>query len=233
MSPSQNVWGEQDSRRRQPACRSFTDEWPTYKSVDKTYIGHRRIRHTASTSTARPNTQTVEGFFSLVTSGIRGIYHAVSSKWLQGCEALLFAASRDELAAERTRPALDAGTWVILDRWIDSPLIYQGLARGLGVDAVRSLSEFAVKAMLPDRVPVLQLAEETREARSANGPLDRMELQGDDFAAVVDRGYDQLPQINPRAVAIDANGTPEETFTNAWAAIAGLPPGQVRAASAR
>ena len=63
----------------------FTDEWMTYKGLDKTYLGHRRIKHKAKIYVdGDTHTQTVEGFFGLFKNGVRGTYHAVSAKWLQG-----------------------------------------------------------------------------------------------------------------------------------------------------
>jgi len=68
-----------------PASMIFTDEWPTYRGLDKTYIGHRRIRHKEHIYVdGDTHTQTIEGFFGGVKNGIRGTYHAVSQKWLQG-----------------------------------------------------------------------------------------------------------------------------------------------------
>jgi len=68
-----------------PSSMIFTDEWPTYKGLHKTYIGHRRIRHKDRIYVdGDVHTQTIEGFFGLMKNGIRGTYHAVSHKWLQG-----------------------------------------------------------------------------------------------------------------------------------------------------
>jgi transposase-like protein len=68
-----------------PASMIFTDEWPTYRGLDRHFIGHRRIRHKERIYVdGDTHTQTVEGFFGLVKNGIRGTYHAVSHKWLQG-----------------------------------------------------------------------------------------------------------------------------------------------------
>ena len=68
-----------------PASMIFTDEWPTYHGLSRDYIGHRRIRHKDRIYVEGDvHTQTIEGFFGLVKNGIRGTYHAVSHKWLQG-----------------------------------------------------------------------------------------------------------------------------------------------------
>jgi transposase len=68
-----------------PSAMIFTDEWPTYKGLDKEYRGHKRIRHKERIYVdGDSHTQTVEGFFGLFKTSLRGVYHAVSAKWLQG-----------------------------------------------------------------------------------------------------------------------------------------------------
>jgi transposase len=68
-----------------PESMIFTDEWPVYHGLEKRYRGHRRIRHQERIYVdGESHTQTVEGFFGLAKNGIRGVYHAVSAKWLQG-----------------------------------------------------------------------------------------------------------------------------------------------------
>src|ERR1700761_4847544 len=70
-------------------------------------------------------------------------------------EALLYAAARAQLVSERLRPTLDAGTTVLLDRFVDSSLVYQGVGRWLGIDAVRAINAFATDGVRPDRTPRL------------------------------------------------------------------------------
>ncbi len=68
-----------------PASMIFTDDWPTYRGLDKHYAGHRRIKHSARIYVdGDSHTQTIDGFFGNLKNGIRGTYHAVSAKWLQG-----------------------------------------------------------------------------------------------------------------------------------------------------
>lgn len=68
-----------------PSAMIFTDEWPTYKGLAKEYRGHRRVRHKERIYVdGDSHTQTIEGFFGLFKNGVRGVYHAVSAKWLQG-----------------------------------------------------------------------------------------------------------------------------------------------------
>jgi dTMP kinase len=82
-------------------------------------------------------------------------------------EALLYAAARAQLVAERLEPALAAGTWVLLDRFVDSSLAYQGAGRGLGVGAVREVNLFGTGGLTPDRTLLLRVDRDTRAARQA------------------------------------------------------------------
>src|SRR3954451_7117208 len=87
-------------------------------------------------------------------------------------EAALFAAARAELVAEVIGPALDRGAWVVCDRFVDSSLAYQGIARGLGLDEVLELNLPAVGGRLPDRTFVLLLdaASASQRLRGGRGP---------------------------------------------------------------
>ena len=86
-------------------------------------------------------------------------------------EALLMAADRAQHVAEVIRPALDAGTWVVSDRFVPSSLVYQGVVRGLGVDAIDAMNQLAVSAAAPDLVVVLDVADDVVAAR--RGRADR------------------------------------------------------------
>src|SRR3954470_7723224 len=72
-------------------------------------------------------------------------------------EALLYAAARAQLVAEALRPRLQRGEWILLDRFVDSSLAYQGAGRGLGVEAVRALNAFATGGLVPDRTLLLRI----------------------------------------------------------------------------
>ena len=72
-------------------------------------------------------------------------------------EALLYAAARAQLVAEKLRPLLDGGTTVILDRFVDSSLAYQGGGRGLGVEEIRALNEFGTGGLAPDKTLLLRV----------------------------------------------------------------------------
>ena len=120
-------------------------------------------------------------------------------------EASLFAAARAQLVDEVIRPALARGADVISDRYIDSSLAYQGLARGLGVDRVLELNLLATGGLLPDRTFLLLLTPEQAAERRGHNP-DRIEREGDDFAAAVDDGYRELAAVfGQRLVTVDAS----------------------------
>jgi dTMP kinase len=118
-------------------------------------------------------------------------------------EAALFAAARAELVERVIRPALQRGADVVCDRYIDSSLAYQGIARGLGVDRVLELNLQATRGLLPDRTFLL-LVDLDESARRLGAP-DRMERQGDEFRRAVDGAYRELAELFPRRiVTIDA-----------------------------
>jgi dTMP kinase len=116
-------------------------------------------------------------------------------------EAALFAAARAEHAAEVIRPALARGADVVCDRFVDSSLAYQGIARGLGLEAVLELNLTVLEGLLPDRTFVVALAAETAAARRRGEP-DRIEQEGDGFQADVGRAYEQLAERFPERVEL-------------------------------
>ncbi len=138
-------------------------------------------------------------------------------------EALLYAASRAQLVEERIRPALAAGTWVLLDRFVDSSLAYQGAGRELGVEAVADLNVFATGGLVPDLTLLLSLDPEERRRRlTARGePVDRLEGEPDAFFATIAAAYDALAAAEPERFAVlDGARAPESVLA---AAIEALP----------
>jgi dTMP kinase len=124
-------------------------------------------------------------------------------------EAALFAASRAEHVEEVIRPALARGSDVVCDRYFDSSLAYQGIARGLGVDAVLQLNLAVTGGLLPDVTFVLLLDPGVATGRHVDP--DRLEREGTELQARVDAAYRELAQRFPeRIVTIDATGSPEE-----------------------
>ena len=123
-------------------------------------------------------------------------------------EATLFAASRAEHVEEVIRPALERGADVLCDRYLDSSLAYQGVARGLGVDAVLQLNLAVTGGLLPD-VTFLLLLDPCVAAERQTDP-DRLEREGEELQARVDAAYRELAErFTERIVTIDASGEPE------------------------
>lgn len=128
-------------------------------------------------------------------------------------EALLYAADRAYHVSTVVRPALAAGRVVLGDRYIDSSVAYQGAARALGVEEIRSLSEWATHDLRPDLTFLLDLPPEVG-ARRATGAPDRLERESSDFHERVRHEYLQLAEKDPRRiVVIDAVGTPDQVFS--------------------
>jgi dTMP kinase len=124
-------------------------------------------------------------------------------------EAALFAAARAQLVEEVIRPAVERGADVVCDRYVDSSLAYQGIARGLGVDRVLELNLAAAGGLLPDRTILLLVPPEEAAARRG-GANDRIEREGDDFAHRVDAAYRELAAAFPlRIVSFDGTQEPD------------------------
>ena len=135
-------------------------------------------------------------------------------------EALLMAADRAEHVASVIRPALDRGTWVVTDRFVPSSLVYQGVVRELGVDAVAALSAFATDGLEPDLVLVLDVDDATAESRRAP-TADRMEREGQQFHAAVRAAYRDLAARNGWVV-IDGGGDADAVTGRLLAAVGTL-----------
>jgi dTMP kinase len=125
-------------------------------------------------------------------------------------EAALFAAARAELVERVIQPALARGADVICDRYMDSSLAYQGIARDLGVDRVLELNLQATRGLLPDRTFLLLLDPEASAQRAGAEP-DRIEREGGNFRVTVDRAYREPAAMFPRRVIpVDATMKAEE-----------------------
>jgi dTMP kinase len=138
-------------------------------------------------------------------------------------EALLYAAARAQLVEEAVRPQLEAGRTVLLDRFVDSSLAYQGAGRALGVEAVRAINDFATGGLRADRTLLLRLEPAVARARMGvrGEATDRLEAEGDDFFAVVAAAYDELAAAEPaRWVVLDATHAPDALLAAALAALA-------------
>jgi dTMP kinase len=125
-------------------------------------------------------------------------------------EAALFTAARAQLVDEVIRPALARGADVVCDRYLDSSLAYQGIARNLGVERVLELNLAATGHLLPDLTFLLLVPLEDAKARRGRNP-DRIESEGEEFVALVDRAYRELAGIfAQRIVTVDATKPPVE-----------------------
>lgn len=137
------------------------------------------------------------------------------------CEALLYASARVQLLKEKVKPLLDAGKLVLCDRYIDSSFAYQGYARGLGVDFVEKINDYAIKNFMPDYTLFLNLTPELAFKRKGGvDKNDRLELSGIDFHNKVYRGYlDLSKRYKDRFIVIDASGEKMETHAKIISAL--------------
>ena len=136
-------------------------------------------------------------------------------------EALLFAASRADHAANLIRPALERGATVICDRYFDSSVAYQGYSRGLGAEKVRDLSLWATGNLIPDFTIYLDVPAEAGEQRMDG--TDRMEIQSRDFHEAVHQAFRDIAATSPYPnVVIDATAPKDEVATAVRAAIDGV-----------
>jgi dTMP kinase len=158
---------------------------------------------------------------------IRELLKDPSTELDSRAELLLFCAARAELCARVIRPAMDSGRDVVCDRFVDSTVAYQGVARGLGVDLVERLNEIAIAGSLPDVTVLLRIDPERAEARgqqrlaagAADGS-DRFEGEGIELQRLVAAAYDELAGRHPARIAVvDAQGSIEEVHDRVMQAV--------------
>jgi dTMP kinase len=140
-------------------------------------------------------------------------------------EALLYAAARAQLVEEALAPLLDAGTWVLLDRFVDSSLAYQGAGRSLGIEPVASINAFATGGLRPDRTLLLTIDPSIGRARSCARaqPADRLEREDSSFFIAVASAYLDLWRREPdRIRRIDASRPADEVLDAALRELADL-----------
>lgn len=127
-------------------------------------------------------------------------------------EALLYAASRAQHVHQKIIPALKEGKVVICDRFVHSSLVYQGIGRGLGVEEVKAINDFAIEGIKPDVTLFFDISPETALKRKTNNNLgDRLENEKVDFHQRVYKGYKSLIEKYPEEFTIiNANGTIDE-----------------------
>jgi dTMP kinase len=140
-------------------------------------------------------------------------------------EALLYAAARAQLVEEKLEPLLTRGELVLLDRFVDSSLAYQGAGRALGLEPVRAINAFGTGNLTPDRTLLLTIDPRLGRARSRDrgAPLDRLEREHDEFFARIADAYAELAQREPERIrTIDAAQGPEAVLADSLAAIGDL-----------
>ena len=133
-------------------------------------------------------------------------------------EALLYAAARRQHLVERIVPSLEEGKIVLCDRFIDSSLAYQGFARGLGIEEVLSINEFAIGTFMPDLTLYLDLDPEiglNRIRKNKGREVNRLDLEEIDFHRNVREGYEAVIKRFPeRMVRVDANQEMDKVFAD-------------------
>lgn len=138
-------------------------------------------------------------------------------------EALLYAAARRQHLVEKVKPALKQGKMVLCDRFVDSSLAYQGYARGLGVDEVFSINQFAIGDMMPELTIYFDIDPElglSRISKNQGREVNRLDLESLDFHQKVHEGYQLLLERFPeRIIKIDASGSLDIVFQDAASAI--------------
>ena len=139
------------------------------------------------------------------------------------CELLLFLAARAQLVREVIAPRLEAGKWVLSDRFSDSTVAYQGYGRGLDMTFLRAANAFACGGIKPDLTLLLDVGEKEALERRCRRELatdtsaDRIELAGADFHRRLADGFRKIAAAEPeRIVTIDAGGTIDEVGERIW-----------------
>lgn len=140
------------------------------------------------------------------------------------CEALLYAASRRQHLKDIILPALNEGKHVICDRFIDSSLAYQGVGRGIGIDEVYALNQFAIESHMPDKTIFLNISPKTGLERIHDrANLDRLDLEKATFHDAVYQGYQTvIEKYKERMVVIDANQCVEDVVNDVYQALKGI-----------
>lgn len=143
-----------------------------------------------------------------IGEAVRKITHDPANTMMDDrAEALLFAAGRAQIVAEVYRPLLDKGYVVIADRYVDSSYVYQGIARGLGYQAIKKINDFAINNLYPDITFLLDLDHvEGQKRRHSTTKVDRLDLEKKSFYQKVHLGYHEMAQkYKKRIVLIDAS----------------------------
>jgi dTMP kinase len=150
------------------------------------------------------------------------LVHGEPERWTPMAETLLFLAARADHVARAIKPSLAAGSWVISDRFADSTFVYQGIARGLGIERVRDLQRQALGDFAPDLTIVLDIDPRDGLGRAgARGHAEnRFERFDADFHARLRGGFLAIAAQEPeRCAVIDARVDAETIAANVWRAV--------------
>ncbi len=144
-----------------------------------------------------------------------------ADRWSPEAEALLNYAARDDHLRTKIRPALEAGSWVLCDRFADSTRAYQGLAGNVAMEMIDAVHAQIVGATDPDLTFILNIAPETGLARAhARGDANRFEMKGLAFHQRLQESFLELAaRFKDRCVVIDASGSIEEISSAIWNAV--------------
>ena len=152
-----------------------------------------------------------------IAESIREIILAPENTAIDGrTELLLFAAARRQHLNEKVRPAIAEGKIVIIDRFIDSSVAYQGYARGIDVADVEMINNFATDGLLPDLTLYFDVDTEIGLSRvmSGNREVNRLDLEAEEMHQKVRAGYQAIAKANPeRIVTIDASQTIDQVVS--------------------
>ena len=186
--------------------------------------GCGKSTHAATLAGALDAVLTRETGGTAIGRRIREILHDTSVTDLSPrSEALLAAADRAQHIAEVVEPALSAGRHVVSDRTVYSTLAYQGYGRGLSLDHIRSINDWAVQGLWPELVLLLEVPVEVVERRLQKRQLDRFEQEDRAFFERVRAAYAELARKEPgRVRLIDGSKAPEEVKAQIEKAIAGI-----------
>lgn len=154
-----------------------------------------------------------------IAEQIRNIILDVNNTAMEArTEALLYAASRRQHLVEKVIPALEAGKIVICDRFVDSSLVYQGIARGIGVDEVYQMNRFAIADTMPDMTIYFAIEAEVGLSRiKSRDEINRLDKENLDFHKKVQHGYEGLcKQFPERIKVVDASNDPETVANDTY-----------------
>jgi dTMP kinase len=181
------------------------------------YIAFEGSEGCGKSTQARRLAQTLDAVLTRETGGtdigrrLRAILHDTDVTDLDDhAETLIVAADRAQHVAEVVRPALAGGRHVVSDRSVYSTLAYQGYGRGLPIDEVRAINQWALGDTWPDLVILLTVPREVTAERMSRRELDRFERAGEAFHDRVDAGFAAMAAADPEHwVTIDTSGPPD------------------------